>query len=705
MLKRILTVIMVCIMALPILPASDTTVSADNALTGRTSNEIVSMMGLGWNLGNTLDATGGNRSDVTSQETSWGNPVVTRELIHAVKEAGFSTIRIPVTWYKHIDDDGAYTIDEEFMNRVKTIVDYAIGEGLFVILNLHHEAWVNDSKLSTRYEAIGKELAAVWMQIADAFAEYDQRLIFEGMNEPRMAGTDLEWSGNEEGCAAINYLNQIFTNVIRSSGKGYNNERCLMIPGYAASDSYKVMDAISLPTYNGAVVKNLIISVHCYSPNAFCLNDTMKDFDTSDSACVGEIDTIFSDIQKVFLDNGIPVVIGETSATAKNNTAAREKWAYYMGAKSAAYGVPLVIWDNGNNSNSGGESHAYFNRGSNTLNYPTIIQKLLEGVKSCAWGSGRDDNGTVDTGDGKNIIWQNEVGLTSTSTWDSSYICMSAQRSFFGPGRDITVTYTGNGEPKLILDSDTKKVWWIPVEPSYRGEKNGKKTCSFSYEDILAAMKANGVDNFSDLRNFMILAANDNITTYEIEVVGGTPAVTFKANGKDYAVSSALPANPTFKNMKFEGWYFTKDFKAGTEYTGAAVTSDTTVYAKYSLTLNLSALKKEFEAIRNGEEPSGEDGTTTSDNTETTADDSRETTVDDSMETTGDNKDTTVDDGNETSEDQSGNNITETHENPDNGKASATPWILAAAGALLAVLSAVIIIVVIKKKKTTQDKK
>ncbi len=149
-------------------------------LTGKTAAEITDMMGLGWNLGNTLDATGGNRDDVLSHEQSWGNPVVTKELIQGVKAEGFNTIRIPTTWYKNMDDN--YNIDQAYIDRVKEIVGWAYDEGMFIILNVHHENWVNDKDIDKNYVKIGYELAAVWRQIADNFADFDQHLIFEGMN-------------------------------------------------------------------------------------------------------------------------------------------------------------------------------------------------------------------------------------------------------------------------------------------------------------------------------------------------------------------------------------------------------------------------------------------------------------------------------------------------------------------------------------------
>lgn len=381
--KKLICVLLSVLMILPILPVA---ASADE-LTGLTASEIVAQMGIGWNLGNTFDATNGNTRDVYSQEKSWGNPKVTQEQIHKVREAGFKTIRIPVTWYRQLSKDGTYTINAAFLARVKEVVDMAYAEGLFVIINMHHEEWLNTAKLDTDYVQIGEQLAAIWAQVADAFADYDQHLIFEGMNEPRMKGTSQEWNGNEAGYAAVNYLNQLFVDTVRSNGKGHNGERALMIPSYAASNSSAVLNALQLPQWEGQQAENLIVSVHCYTPYDFCLADTQVNFNRLYTSHTMPIDMIFYNLVGLFLKKDIPVVIGETGATNKDNPTAREHWAYYMGMKAATYGIPIVIWDNGNDGNSGGECHTWIERrGAEISPWPTVLNALFEGAASVEWG-------------------------------------------------------------------------------------------------------------------------------------------------------------------------------------------------------------------------------------------------------------------------------------------------------------------------------
>ena len=556
---------------------ADVTLTATNGgLTGKTAAEIVAQMGIGWNIGNTFDATGGMG---VTHETSWGNPKVTKELIHAVKEAGFSTIRIPITWAQEIDARHEYKIRDTFLARVKEVVDWCYEEDLFVIINVHHESWLNIKNLDKKYREVGTELAAVWKQITAYFAEYDQHLIFEGTNEPRMAGSTVEWTGNKDGYKAVNYLLQVFAETVRADGTGHNDERCLMIPGYAASCSTNVMEALSLPTYDGKVVKNLIAAVHVYSPYNFCLKDSQKTFGSADES---EVEAIFKAIRSVFLDCGIPVVIGETSATEKNNTEERVKWAQCMGRCSQAYGIPSVIWDNGSDTKMGGESHAYINRKTNEWNYPTVVKGLFDGLASTERGSALTKQ---QGGISANAIWSVASGKKSEEAWKSSYLTMGAKSTWFAEGREIGITYTPNadglGEPKLILDSETKQAWWIPVEPTRYEESGDKKVIWYDYATIMAAMKANGVTDPADLRNFMVITTEAGVTTYEV-LVTGDAKVTYKVNGQRYAMGSNYPEDPVLEDWVFEGWYQTKTYEK--EYTkDTTLSGDAVVYAKLRL--------------------------------------------------------------------------------------------------------------------------
>ena len=178
---------------------------------------------VGWNLGNSLDCY-----DVTKAETGWGNPVTTKAMIDTVKAAGFNAVRIPVSWTDHITDDG--TIDSAWMDRVQEVVDYSMDNDLYTIINVHHDdyTWLNPTYAEEA--AVKAKLTKIWTQIAARFQDYGGKLLFEGMNEPRIVGSTYEWSGGTaEERDVINHLHQAFVDTVRASG-GNNPDRTQRTP-------------------------------------------------------------------------------------------------------------------------------------------------------------------------------------------------------------------------------------------------------------------------------------------------------------------------------------------------------------------------------------------------------------------------------------------------------------------------------------------
>ena len=353
---------------------------AQTLLEGKTASEISDMMGKGWNLGNSLDATGGKSSDIYSCETSWGNPKICKECIDGVAKAGFKTIRIPITWAKHVSKDENHTIDPEFLAHVKEVVDWAYDNDLFVIINVHHEGWLNCAEITTDTEAIGEKLSDIWAQVADYFCDYDQHLIFEGLNEPRAAGTSYEWNGNQDGYDAVNYLDEVFVKAVRSCHKGRNDDRIITIPGYAASNSAVALRAIKIPEIDGKPVDNIMISVHCYSPYEFCLTDNKDTFSATNPSDTSDIRRMMKDIKSLFLDNGIPAYIGECGCTnTKDNLQARIEWFNFFGSITSEYNVPAIVWDNGSSGSSGGECHRYISRKTGDNVAPELTAAFING--------------------------------------------------------------------------------------------------------------------------------------------------------------------------------------------------------------------------------------------------------------------------------------------------------------------------------------
>ena len=309
------------------------------------AKKFVEKLGMGWNLGNTFDAVGPQEHPTPEQqETAWHNPVTTEAMVKLVKDAGFDIFRLPVTWYPQLGPAPDYTINPHWLARVNQIVDWAINSGLTVILNLHHENWHFPSY--ENYPKASEILKKVWTQIATHFKDYDERLVFEAMNEPRKQGTPVEWTGgDEEGRTVVMKLNQDFYDTVRGLD-GNNLTRMLMVPIYAASSDEPAMKDFSQPQLL-PMDTNIITSIHAYTPYEFALSDNQTANKWSD-ALKRDIDSMFHRVDKYLLQKGMAVIMGECGARRKgDNVADRAQWARYYTAKAKEYGIPCIWWDNG----------------------------------------------------------------------------------------------------------------------------------------------------------------------------------------------------------------------------------------------------------------------------------------------------------------------------------------------------------------------
>ena len=305
-------------------------------------SQITSAMGAGWNLGNQLEAS----LNGTPNETSWGNPTINANLIKAVKNAGFRSIRIPVSYLGKIGSNSSYTIDSSWLNRVQQVVDMCIANDLYVIINMHGDGYhsVDGGWLfcdGSNQTAIRAKYKACWKQIATRFQSYDQHLIFESMNE-EFDGT--YGTPNRTYYENINQLNQIFVDTVRTSG-GNNAKRWLMLPGWNTNVNYTVGDyGFRVPTDNNCTAggKRIMISVHYYDPWGFCGEESTtatqwgnKANNSSKVDSWGDesyLKSQFNSLYNKFCSQGYPVVIGEYGAIDKsafdsNNTACRAEFA------------------------------------------------------------------------------------------------------------------------------------------------------------------------------------------------------------------------------------------------------------------------------------------------------------------------------------------------------------------------------------------
>ena len=341
--------------------------------------KLLKDMKCGWNLGNTFDAFNGYTAHTrgTAMETSWVGAKTTKKLIAAIKEAGFNTIRMPVSWHNHVDENDV--IDPEWIDRVREVAGWALDLDMYVIVNTHHD---NDVKYyypdTVHYDRSEAYLSAIWTQMAEAFKDCDDHLILESMNEPRLVGTAYEWNWNSNvsecrlSAKYLNQLNQKFVDIVRASG-GNNATRYLAVPAYSASPWYAVDQAFQLP--EDTADNRIIVAAHAYTPYNFALNIQSKDrtFDIDkDQSKKGEIANFMNGLYNRFIQNGIPVMMDEFGALDKDgNLQDRVNFTAYYVASASTRGITCVWWDN-HNFTGGGERFGLIRRNTLEWVYPDI---------------------------------------------------------------------------------------------------------------------------------------------------------------------------------------------------------------------------------------------------------------------------------------------------------------------------------------------
>ena len=522
--KKILSVITsaACIMSCVCMfgnQANDQYTAEAVGLTGQSAFDITSQMVIGWNLGNSLDSTNDNLTMDSSPKKfamAWGNPEPTKELIEAVKNGGFNTIRIPTTWYQHLyldESTNTYKIDAKWLAYVKQFVDYAYDMDMFVILNVHHENWVNVAKFTDEtYNDASKKLNDIWSCLAETFKDYDQHLVFEGMNEPRETNnpSNSEWGdGDANSWNYINRLNKVFVDAVRGQGSSYNKERLLMLPGYHAGNSVSTVRAIEIPENSG----NVALSVHAYNPYFFCMdtsnmaNHTYPGASGYGSDYKTELQTMFNSYKSIIAEKNVPIVMGEFSASDFNNTESRINWAkdYLSMAKDA--GIPCVLWDNnvvadGNSDN--GEAHGYIYRLTNTW-YPNsapVIAAMMDtvGVSDYNLPEYKEyvapefswDN--VKIGDDWIELYYNKDG-NALSAWTPDKV--SGWQQYLNEDYMYAMVFDAMIDPAIVAQTSNDGWYYILSD----NDLNSDFVLYYTYEDIKKVFDSNSADigSISDL--------------------------------------------------------------------------------------------------------------------------------------------------------------------------------------------------------------
>jgi endoglucanase len=329
--------------------------------TGMPSTALVlaPKMFAGWNLGNSLEAPGG--------ETGWGNPAITQRLIDSIKAAGINAIRLPCAWDSHIENTTTCKLSSSWLARVKEVVDYCYNNDMYVILNIHWDGgWLENNPTYAKQFSVNSKQKALWEQIAVNFRDYDEHLLFAGTNEVHSSTNPTT-----ENHTVQQSFNQTFVNAVRSTG-GRNSYRNLVIQAYNTNIDQAVT---SLVVSNDSVPDRLMVEVHYYDPWDFCGLEADADWGTvktlwgTDYAQYGQISSwgqepwVLTQFQKMkthFVDEGYPVILGEYGATRRSSLtgsalehhlASRAHYYQYVTQQAKNYGLIPFVWDNGGTGN------------------------------------------------------------------------------------------------------------------------------------------------------------------------------------------------------------------------------------------------------------------------------------------------------------------------------------------------------------------
>lgn len=357
-------------------------IPADATGMSSTTVELAAKINLGWNIGNTFEAPGG--------ETGWGNPIVTEDYIKFVKQQGFNAIRIPSAWdWYHVEDPATARIDPNWLNRVKEVVGYCVNNDIYVLLNIHWDnGWLENHVDEASKDAVNAKQKAFWEQIATTMRDFDEHLMFASANEPNVE--------DETQMAVLLSYHQTFVDAVRSTG-GKNANRTLVMQGPSTNTetTYNIMN--TLPT--DTVPNRFMVEVHNYTPFQFTAlgedaswgkmfyywgNGYHSAIEPERNATWGEESYIEAEFQKMktkFVDNGIPVILGEYGAYRRGGSSnvpldlekhndAIDYWLTYNTQKAIENGIIPFFWDTG----------GALDRSNNTVKDQRTIDALLEGL-------------------------------------------------------------------------------------------------------------------------------------------------------------------------------------------------------------------------------------------------------------------------------------------------------------------------------------
>ncbi|MEJ2853719.1 MULTISPECIES: cellulase family glycosylhydrolase [unclassified Saccharothrix] len=307
-----------------------------------TAAQQVAAMQPGWNLGNTLDSTG-------SDETSWGNPRITKALLDNIKAQGFKSVRLPVTWSAHTGPAPDYAIEQAYLDRVKEVVSWALQDDLYVMVNLHHDSWQWINAMPGDRAGVLARYNALWTQIAAALKDFGPKLVLESVNEPQFAGS----TGVEQEEQLLHELNASFRDIVRGSGGG-NANRLLILPTLHTNGGQDHLDALanSFRTFNDPY---LVATIHNYGYWPFSAN--VAGGTRFDATVQKDLTDTFDRAYNTFVARGIPVIVGEYGLlgfdrhTGTIEQGEKLKFFEFFGYYARAKKLTTMLWDNGQHFN------------------------------------------------------------------------------------------------------------------------------------------------------------------------------------------------------------------------------------------------------------------------------------------------------------------------------------------------------------------
>ena len=333
--------------------ATERTVRGIEPTNELTAFQLAERLGVGINIGNSLDVVDGYAGYYFNTETMWGHPLITKSYVEKLQQKGFKSVRIPVTYKNHIQDG---VIDPLWLDRVEEVVNYVIESGMYAIINIHHDASTSEHKWISAdpntYATDSVAYTNLWTQIANKFKDYDYRLIFEGFNEIIDANRN---TNNTAAFAVVHSFNQIFIDTVRATG-GKNADRFLVLSTYIGSESSSRVAPALEGGFTDSAANKLLVSVHAY----------IEDISTFDYG--------FNRLSTYGTTYGMPFILDEFGTKGTTDLSTRVAVAQAFVQASKTYSIPIFWWDEGNST----EGYGIIDRTTGEAIYPEIVSALTE---------------------------------------------------------------------------------------------------------------------------------------------------------------------------------------------------------------------------------------------------------------------------------------------------------------------------------------